>query len=64
MNLHQQKNRCINGKMRGMSGNLEDYQLVIGESIVEIPCLIREKHENVKENSRKKGKNAKKIKKR
>ena len=47
-----------------MCGVSEDYQPVIGENIVEIPCLIREKHENVKENSQKKGKNAKKIKKR
>ena len=39
------------------------YHTVIGENIVESLYFIREKHEKVKENSRKKEKNAKKDKK-
>ncbi len=39
------------------------YHTVIGENIVESPYFIREKHEKVKKNSRKKEKNAKKDKK-
>ena len=41
---------------------IENYT-VIGENIVESPYFIREKHEKVKENSRKREKNAKKDKK-